>query len=93
MKRLEWSVEKNEWLKATRSISFERIADIIENDEVVDIIDHPNSEKYPGQRVFIVEFEEYLYMIPYVETEAAYFLKTIIPSRKLTKRRRRSGEP
>jgi len=93
MKRLEWSVEKNEWLKATRSISFERIADIIENDEVVDIIDHPNSEKYPGQRVFIVEFEEYLYMTPYVETEAAYFLKTIIPSRKLTKRRRRSGEP
>lgn len=92
MKRLEWSTEKNEWLKSTRSISFERIADIVEYGGVLDIINHPNSEKYPGQRVFILELDDYVYMVPYVETETTYFLKIIIPSRKLTKRRRRSGE-
>jgi len=45
-------------------------------------LDHPNRAKYPHQQVFIVLVEEYVYMVPFVEDEEKYFLKTIIPSRK-----------
>jgi hypothetical protein len=52
---------------------------------LIDIIEHPNSEKYPNQKALIVLKSDYVYMVPFVETETEYFLKTIIPSRKLTK--------
>ena len=50
-----------------------------------DVIDHPNQDKYPGQRIFVIEFEEYAYFVPFVENDDEVFLKTIIPSRKATK--------
>ena len=53
--------------------------------EVLDIVDHPNKRKYPNQRVFILEINEYVYYVPFVEDENEVFLKTIIPSRKLKK--------
>lgn len=68
------------------------IASILENEGAIDVIEHPNKLKYPGQRMFILNVEGYLCMVPYVETDEAYFLKTIIPSRKMNKRYRRSGE-
>ncbi len=53
-------------------------------DEVV-IFDHPNQERYPGQKVSVVLIEGYAYLVPFVESEAEIFLKTIIPSRKATR--------
>ena len=47
---------------------------------------HPNSEKYPNQRMFIVNINEYAYLVPFVESQEEIFLKTVIPSRKATKK-------
>jgi hypothetical protein len=57
----------------------------IENGFLLDIIKHPNEEKYPNQSIFIVEFENYVYLVPFIENKDEIFLKTIIPSRKATR--------
>ena len=53
--------------------------------DVLDDVSHPNAEKYPGQRVFVLNINEYVHLVPYVESVEEIFLKTIIPSRKATK--------
>lgn len=58
----------------------------IERGDVLDDYFHPNQQKYSGQRIMVIGVDDYAYLIPYVETEDELFLKTIIPSRKLTKR-------
>ena len=85
MKIFEWDDEKNQKLKTSRGISFEEVAFYIANDFLLDIIPHPNPNKYPGQRMFIVNIDNYAYLIPFIEKEEIIYLKTIIPSRKATK--------
>ncbi|MBC8374429.1 MAG: BrnT family toxin [FCB group bacterium] len=85
MKFINWNAEKNELLKKERGISFEIMAFQIENENILDVIEHPNQDKYPEQRIFVIEFEEYAYFVPFVENDDEIFLKTIIPSRKATK--------
>lgn len=86
MKRFNWNSEKNEQLRIDRGISFDEILFHIENGDVLDILQHPNQEKYGGQRIFVVEVNEYVHLVPFVEDEIEVFLKTIIPSRKATKK-------
>jgi len=86
MKLYDWDTEKNEILKADRGISFEEIVFHIAQGAEVDIFEHPNQAKYPGQMVSVVIVDEYAYLVPYVESESIIFLKTIIPSRKATKK-------
>ena len=85
MKPFLWDPEKNEWLKRERGISFEQVVLHIEQGDLLDILGHPNPQKYPGQRILIVRLEEYVYLVPCLEMEDGVVLKTIIPSRKLTK--------
>jgi len=85
MKPFLWDPEKNEWLKRERGISFEQVVFHIEQGDLLDILEHPNPQKYPGQRVLIVRLEEYVYLVPCLEMEDGVVMKTIIPSRKLTK--------
>jgi uncharacterized DUF497 family protein len=85
MKPFLWDPEKNEWLKRERGISFEQVVLHIEQGDLLDILEHTNPQKYPGQRVLIVRLEEYVYLVPCLEMEDGVVLKTIIPSRKLTK--------
>ena len=91
MKYFSWNIEKNERLKAERAISFEEIVFHIAEGHLLDIIEHPNAEKYKGQRILIVNVEDYAYIVPFVETEREVFLKTIIPSRKATAHYLRRG--
>jgi len=86
MKIINWSIEKNEILKNTRNISFEDIVIEIINDNIVDTVNHPNQEKYPNQKIFLISINEYIYVVPFIENENEIFLKTIIPSRKQTKK-------
>ena len=86
VKRFNWNSEKNEQLRTDRGISFEEILFHIENGDVLDILQHPNQEKYGGQRIFVVEVNEYVHFVPFVEDETEVFLKTIIPSCKATKK-------
>ena len=92
MKPFRWNHDKNGQLKAERAISFEEIVLAIEADGLLDIARHSNPGKYPKQRMFVVEFEKYAYLVPFVEEENYYFLKTIIPSRKATRDYLRIGD-
>lgn len=80
-----WNEEKNTLLKAERGIGFEDIVTAILEGAIVDIIQHPNKEKYSDQMIYIVEVLEYIYMVPYVRNDQEIFFKTIIPSRKMKK--------
>jgi len=86
MKHFTWNSDKDELLIKKRGISFERVICHIEREGLLDVVQHPNLSKYPNQKVFIVRIENYAYLIPFVESEIEIFLKTIIPSRKATKK-------
>ena len=85
MQYYAWNNEKNEHLKNERGISFEEIVFHIEKGDQLDVIQNP-SEKYPNQKMFIININNYAYLVPFVEDEKEIFLKTIIPSRKATKK-------
>ncbi len=86
MKTYNWNHEKNEILKEQRNISFEEIIFHIKRGDEVDVYPHPNKARYPNQMISIVVVNNYAYLVPYVESENEIFLKTIIPSRKATKK-------
>lgn len=85
MKPYDWNDKKNEWLRQERGITFEDIVFHLAQGGLLDTIEHPNQRQYPGQRVFIVNVEGYACLVPFVEDDERIFLKTIIPSRKMTK--------
>jgi len=68
-----------------RGISFEDIVVSIRLGNEVDILDHPNQKRYPGQKISVVVVDDYAYLVPYIESEEEIFLKTIIPRRKASK--------
>lgn len=84
-KNLRWSETKNDALKSKRKISFEEMAVQINAGLILDTINHPNQKRYPNQKVFIIRLNNYVWLVPFVETETEIFLKTIIPSRKATR--------
>ncbi len=86
-KIIRYCLEKNEKLKSERDVSFEQVLLAIDEGDLLDDLRHPNSQKYPNQDVFIIliRIKNYIYIVPYIETEDQIFLKTIIPSRKLNK--------
>ena len=84
MKYFAWSAEKNESLKIEGGVSFEEVVFQIERGNLLDILEHPNQRRYPGQRIFVVDIGGYAYLVPFVENEAEIFLKTVIPNRKAT---------
>lgn len=86
MKYFAWNFEKNEELIRERGISFERILYHIDKSDIIDVIEHPNKSTYPNQRMFIINIDNYAYLIPFVENDTEIFLKTIIPSRKATRK-------
>jgi len=82
MKYLNWDKDKNEKLKKERRISFEEIAYLIESGNIVAIEENPNR---PNQKLYVLEIDEYIVIVPFVENENEIFLKTAFPSRKYTK--------
>ena len=86
MKYFNWNLEKNEILKEQRKISFEEIVFQIQNDGLLEIIKHLNNDKYVNQKIFVVIYNNYVYLVPFLEKENEIFLKTIFPSRKYTKK-------
>ena len=86
MKYFSWDPEKNRSLKADRGVSFEEIVYHIARGDVLDILEHPNSLRYQAQGIFVVRRSDYAYLVPFVEDERTIFLKTIIPSRKATRK-------
>jgi uncharacterized DUF497 family protein len=89
MKYFNWSHEKNELLKAERGISFEEIVLLIESEHILGIEENPAR---PNQKIYILEIENYAFVVPFVENQNEIFLKTAFPSRKYTKRFGLKGE-
>jgi uncharacterized DUF497 family protein len=85
-KYYNWNPEKNQKLKSERAIFFEEIVYHIQQGNEVDILEHPNRERYQHQKIMVVVINDYAYLVPFIETETEIFLKTIIPSRKATKK-------
>lgn len=82
----DWSDEKDVILRKERGIGFQDVVFHIEKGEVLAVLDHPNKAAYPNQKIIYVRIEDYVYMVPFVETGEKKFLKTIIPSRKATRK-------
>ena len=82
MKRFNWNPDKNQQLIRDRGVSFEDVIYYLLQGDILDDMKHPNSEKYPNQRVFVLSIDDYIHLVPYVEDSEEIFLKTIIPSRK-----------
>ena len=81
MKPISWNAQKNAALKAERGISFEDVVFHLMAGDILDTVDHPNQERYPGQQIHVVAIEGYIYLVPFVESDEEVFLKTTIPSR------------
>jgi uncharacterized DUF497 family protein len=86
MKAFKWNTDKNEQLLQKRGITFEEIIQKIGSGAKYIETDHPNTIKHPNQKIIVVEIEGYAYIVPCIISGNEYFLKTIIPSRKATKK-------
>lgn len=85
MKFFDWSEEKNALLLRERGLSFERVVLAVAEGGLLDIVEHPNPEKYRGQRMMVVRIDDRAVLVPFVEDERRVFMKTVIPSRKATR--------
>lgn len=83
---MRWSAEKSLSLKAERGVSFEEVLSAISQGGLLCVMDHPNRTKYGHQKMLVVRIREYAYLIPYVESDSEIFLKSIMPSRKATRK-------
>jgi len=90
MKVFRWDNEKNELLKNNRGVCFEQVVILMEREDILETVEHPNQNKYPGQKIATVMIDDYAYLVPYVQKSDEIFLKTIIPSRKATNKYMRS---
>ena len=93
MKPFRWNPEKNQALKDARGLSFESVVVAVESGALLDVVEHPNKAKYPNQRLMVVSIDGYVYVVPFVEENDHYFLKTAIPSRKATRDYLLKGKP
>ncbi|MFW5883136.1 MAG: toxin [Verrucomicrobiota bacterium] len=83
-KAFDWSETKNEILIAHRGISFDEVAQLLSTGNYWQSIPHPNPEKYPDQKLFLIPIDNYIFVVPYLIDGDRIYLKTIFPSRKLT---------
>lgn len=82
----EYSADKNQHLINERHINFEKIVAALDNGQLLDVVEHPNKNKYPNQKMYVIQVNDYVYLVPFVEKDKqTVFLKTIFPSRKAKK--------
>ena len=86
MKQINWNAEKNQQLMSERGVSFEDVLFALQSGGLLDDGPHPNRLTYPDQRLFVVRIDDYAWLVPYLENDREFFLKTIIPSRKATRK-------
>ncbi len=84
-KPVEWSHEKNEWLRKHRNVCFEDVVVAIDFGLLL-AIEENTSVRYPNQKMYIVNINGYAYAVPFVEDPKKVFLKTVYASRKFTKK-------
>lgn len=80
----DFNQEKSHQLLRDRGISFYEIIPLLDEEHILDIVEHPNQAKYHGQKIYIINVNNYVYLVPFVRAGNKIFLKIIIPSRKAT---------
>ncbi len=82
MKYFDWDDAKNAKLRTERGIGFEEIVFHIERGDLLDILEHPNPERYGAQRIFVLQRDDYVYLVPFVEHEHTVFAEDDHPQPK-----------
>ena len=67
--------KKDEWLKKERGISSEMVAEIIKNKDYIKIV--PN-KKYKNQKRFIINIDDYIHSVPFVDDIKDGLLKLML---------------
>jgi uncharacterized DUF497 family protein len=80
-----WDPDKNALLQRTRGLGFEGIITAIMTGGLVANMPHPHRDRYPHQRVLIVDINNYAYVVPYIVMGEVIELITLFPSRKATR--------
>ncbi|GAJ15022.1 unnamed protein product [marine sediment metagenome] len=65
--KYEWDPEKNIWLKRERNISLEQIIFHLSKGDIWKIAEHPDQTNYPGQKIYFVVIEDYVYLVPHID--------------------------
>jgi uncharacterized DUF497 family protein len=86
VKNFSWDEKKNQLLIDERNISFAEVIYAIAKGQLLDIVSNPNQGKYMGQKIFVLNINDYAYLVPFHETDQEIYLVTIIPSRKATRK-------
>jgi uncharacterized DUF497 family protein len=82
---IQWNAEKNVELKQRHGFGFERVLVALADGALLDERKHPNDGKYAHQRQLVVAIDGYAWIVPFVNTDAIVFFKTLFPSRKATR--------
>lgn len=77
---------KNVLIQKIRGISFEDIEKAVREGKLLAIVSNPNQDRYPGQKLLIVNMHNYACVAPFIEENGTIFLKTAFFSRKYTKK-------
>lgn len=85
MKYFVWDEKKNRKLKEERGVSFEMVLQAIEDGFLLDVLEHPNTAKYQGQRLYVIEIDGYAYVLPFEDRGEERVLQTVFPSRRYTR--------
>ncbi len=81
-----WSHETNGALLAERGLCSEAVVAAIGAGALLDVLGHPNPDRYPVQRALVVQIGVYAVLDPFViDPSCGFFLNKIIPRRKPTR--------
>ena len=93
VKPFRWNPDKTRELLAERGVCFEQVVVTVENGGLLDVLAYPNTRRSPTQRLLVVTWDNYVFLVPYAEEAEYFFLKTVIPSRKATRDYLKTGDP
>jgi len=79
----DWDPQKAAKLLRERGVTFEELAALIEAGRYVARIEHPRQDRYPGQIIFAVVIDSYLWAVPADPKNGGWTLRTAFPSRAL----------
>ena len=82
MKTVRWNSEKAQKLKDSRGIDLGRVAVMIEEEELLGVVEVSSRV---GQEMFLLDYDDYIVCVPFVENDHDIFLKTAYRNRKLNK--------
>ena len=85
MPEFSWDPHKDEWLRRNRGLSFDDVVYYMTHGGLLDDIPHPNQALHPGQRLYVIAIDNYVYLVPFYRDGDVESLRTVYPNRKYTR--------